>query len=46
MTDQLTTYDHDAALVDDEDISFFMADAFETADATYIAILVNAAIRP
>lgn len=34
MTEQLTTYDPAAALVDDEEIAFFMADAFETGDAS------------
>lgn len=37
MTRTLTTYDPAAALVDDEEIAAFMADAFETGDAGYIA---------
>jgi probable addiction module antidote protein len=37
MTQKLTSYDPAAALVDDEEIAFFMADAFETGDASYIA---------
>lgn len=37
MTEKLTTYDPAAALVDDEEITAFMADAFETGDAAYIA---------
>lgn len=37
MTDKLTTYDPANALVDDEEIAFFMADAFETGDTAYIA---------
>lgn len=37
MTEKLSTYDPAMALVDDEEISFFMADAFETGDASYIA---------
>lgn len=37
MTEQLTAYDPAAALVDDEEIAAFMADAFETGDAAYIA---------
>lgn len=37
MTDTLTTYDPAAALVDDEEIAVFMAEAFETGDAAYIA---------
>lgn len=37
MTEKLTTYDPAAALIDDEEIAAFMADAFETGDAGYIA---------
>jgi probable addiction module antidote protein len=37
MTEKLTTYDPAAALVNDEEIAFFMADALETGDAAYIA---------
>lgn len=37
MTEKLTAYDPASALVDDEEIAFFMADAFETGDAAYIA---------
>lgn len=37
MTEKLTTYDPAAALVDDQEIAVFMADAFETGDAGYIA---------
>lgn len=37
MTDRLTTYDPASALIDDEEIAVFMADAFETGDAGYIA---------
>ena len=37
MTDKLTTYDPAIALVDDEEMAVFMADAFETGDAGYIA---------
>ncbi len=37
MTEKLTTYDPASALVDDEEIAFFMADVFETGDAAYIA---------
>jgi probable addiction module antidote protein len=36
MTETLTTYDPAAALVDDEEIAAFMADACETGDAGYI----------
>jgi len=34
MTENLTTYDPVTALVDDEEIAFFMADALETGDAS------------
>lgn len=37
MTQHLTTYDPASALVDDAEISFFLAEAFETGDAAYIA---------
>ncbi|MCB8874640.1 addiction module antidote protein [Acidisoma silvae] len=37
MAEKLTTYDPAAALVDDEEIAAFMADAFESGDASYIA---------
>ncbi len=37
MVEQLSTYDPAAALVSDEAIAVFMADAFETGDASYIA---------
>jgi probable addiction module antidote protein len=37
MVEKLTTYDPAKALVDDEEIAFFMADAFETGDPAYIA---------
>lgn len=37
MVEKLTTYDPAAALVDSDEIAFFMADALETGDATYIA---------
>ncbi|OCX75914.1 addiction module antitoxin [Acidithiobacillus thiooxidans] len=37
MTEKLTIYDPAAALIDDEEIAVFMADAFETGDAGYIA---------
>lgn len=45
MTERLTTYDPAAALVDDEEISVFMADAFETGDATYIAKALGVVAR-
>lgn len=45
MTKQLTTYDPAAALVDQEEIAFFMADAFETGDAAYIAQALGVVAR-
>lgn len=37
MAKQLTTYDPASALVDEDEMAFFMADALETGDAAYIA---------
>ena len=37
MAEKLTTYDPAAALVNDEEITFFMADALEAGDVAYIA---------
>lgn len=37
MTEKLTTYDPALALVDDEEMAVFMADAFESGDVGYIA---------
>ncbi|KAA8728865.1 putative addiction module antidote protein [Ewingella americana] len=37
MTEKLTTYDPAGALVNDEEIEFFLADALETGDSAYIA---------
>ena len=37
MTEKLTNYDPAKALVDDEEIAFFIADALETNDSAYIA---------
>lgn len=37
MTEKLMTYDPALALVDDEEMAAFMADAFESGDAGYIA---------
>ena len=45
MTDPLTTYDPAAALVDDEEIAVFMADAFETGDAAYVAKALGVVAR-
>ena len=45
MTEKLTSYDPAAALVDDEEIAFFMAEAFETGDAAYIAKALGVVAR-
>ena len=45
MTEKLTTYDPAVALVDDEEIAFFMADAFETGDSAYIAKALGVVAR-
>src|SRR5690606_1054111 len=45
MTEKLTTYDPATALVGDEEIAFFMADAFETGDAAYIARALGVGAR-
>ncbi len=45
MTEKLTTYDPAAALVDDEEIAAFMADAFETGDAAYVAKALGVVAR-
>lgn len=45
MAEKLTTYDPVAALVDDEEIAFFIADAFETGNAAYIAKIIGLAAR-
>lgn len=45
MAEQLTAYDPAAALVDDEEIAAFMADAFETGDAAYIAKALGVVAR-
>ena len=37
MAEKLTTYDPALALVDDDELAVFMADAFETGDAGYVA---------
>lgn len=37
MTEKLTNYDPARALVNDEEIEFFLADALETGNAAYIA---------
>ena len=45
MTEKLSTYDPATALVDDEEIAFFMADAVETDDSAYIARARDAVAR-
>ncbi|MDH0369668.1 MULTISPECIES: addiction module antidote protein [Brucella/Ochrobactrum group] len=45
MTEKVTTYDPAAALVDDEEIADFMADAFETGDAAYVAKALGVVAR-
>ncbi|ABM40219.1 putative transcriptional regulator (plasmid) [Polaromonas naphthalenivorans CJ2] len=37
MDEKLTPYDPAAALVNEDEIAFFIADALETGDAPYIA---------
>ena len=37
MVEKLSNYDPAAALVDDDEIAFFMSDAFATGNAAYIA---------
>lgn len=45
MTEKLTAYDSAEDLTSDEAIAGFMADAFETNDAAYIAHAFNVAVR-
>ena len=45
MSEKLTTYDAATYLESDEAIAIFMADAFETNDAGYIAHAFNVAVR-
>jgi DNA-binding phage protein len=45
MIEELTTYDPATALVNEEEITFFLADAFETGDASYIAKSLEAVAR-
>ncbi|HAU5432591.1 putative addiction module antidote protein [Cronobacter malonaticus] len=42
---KLTEYDPAAALIDDEEIAFFMADALETGDAGHIAKALGVVAR-
>ena len=45
MAEKLTTYDPAAALDSEEEIAFFMADAFETGDVGYIAKALGVVAR-
>lgn len=45
MAETLTTYDPATALVDDEEIAAFMADAVETGDAAYVAKALGVVAR-
>jgi probable addiction module antidote protein len=45
MAEKLTSYDPAAALVDDEEIAFFVADAFETGDSAYVAEVLEVVAR-
>jgi probable addiction module antidote protein len=45
MIEKLTTYDPAVVLVDDEEITFFMADAFETGDSAFIAKALGVVAR-
>lgn len=45
MNDRLVDYDPAAALVDPESIAVFVADAFETRDAAYIAKAMGVVAR-
>jgi probable addiction module antidote protein len=45
MIENLATYDPAAALLDETEIAFFMADALATGDAAYIAKCVGVVAR-
>jgi probable addiction module antidote protein len=45
MAEKLIEFDPAAALVNDEEIAFFMADAFETGDAAFIAKALGVVAR-
>lgn len=45
MPEKLTAYDPAAALVNDEESAFFMADAFETGNAAFIAKALGVVAR-
>jgi probable addiction module antidote protein len=45
MAEKLTEFDRASALVNDEEIAFFMADAFKTGDAAFIAKALGVVAR-
>jgi probable addiction module antidote protein len=45
MNKEISTYDPAVALSSDEEIAFFMADAFETGDSAYIAQALGVVAR-
>jgi probable addiction module antidote protein len=45
MAEKLTTYDPASALVDDNEIAYFMSDAFATGDAGYVAKCLGVVAR-
>lgn len=45
MNEKLIAYGPAVALVDDEEITFFMVDAVETGDSAYIARARDAVVR-
>lgn len=45
MGEKLSTYDPATALVDDEEIAFFMSDALATGDAAYVAKALGVVAR-
>lgn len=45
MPEKLTTYDSAEALVNDKEMAFFMAEAFETGDSAYIAHALGVVAR-
>ena len=45
MTEKLTRYDPAAALVNEEEIAFFLADALKTGDAAFIATAMEIVAR-
>ncbi len=45
MAEKLTTYDPATALVDDNEIAFFMSDALATGDAAFIAKALGVVAR-